>query len=70
MTDAERLDVEFLEGAVDRLGLREVIEHLASICSEKAEHLRSNWQDERSAARWDADTERLERAAGHLHLHY
>ena len=41
-----------LETLVDRTSLTAVIEALASIAYVKAEHLRSNWQDEQGAKVW------------------
>lgn len=43
-----------IEGMVDRHGLSDVLEGIMEICSEKADHLRSNWQDESTARVWDA----------------
>ena len=34
-----------LEGMVDRIGLRQVLQALEQVMFEKAEHVRSNWQD-------------------------
>lgn len=41
-----------LEAMIDSVGLSTVLEMLETICIEKAEHLRSNWQDEHSAKQW------------------
>jgi hypothetical protein len=48
-----------LEGIVDAFGLQNVLNGLACICSGKADHIESNWQDHRLAKRW-------ERAAVHI----
>lgn len=46
---------EQLEALVDRPnGLLDVLVALECICSEKADHLRVNWQDKVSARQWDA----------------
>jgi hypothetical protein len=52
-----------LEAMVDRVGLANVLYALSHICREKAEHLRSNWQDAVSAKYWDADARKLESVA-------
>ena len=49
------LDNPELEMLVDRQGLRIVLEMLAHICIEKADHVRSNWQDEHLARIWQAN---------------
>lgn len=41
-----------IEELIDREGLGRVLEEIASICAEKAEHIRSNWQDPRLAKHW------------------
>ena len=48
-----------LEDEVDNSTLFDVLESLQTICSDKAEHLRSNWQDERTAAAWDRAAKRI-----------
>ena len=42
-----------MEDVVDQYGLAEVLYWLQQICQDKAEHLRSNWQDENSAQHWE-----------------
>lgn len=57
-------DIEHaLEDLIDRHGLTHVVNTLAVICAEKAEHLRHNWQDTISAKAWDADFRTLDKAA-------
>lgn len=53
---------EMLEGLVDRWTLTDVLEQLARVCGEKAEHLRSNWQDNESARVWDRMYNRIRTA--------
>jgi ribosomal protein S15P/S13E len=45
---------ESLESMLDRApgGLKEILNLLAEICQEKADHLESNWQDRISAQGW------------------
>ena len=49
-----------LENEVDTGTLGGVIEILAMVCREKADHLRSNWQDEQAAKSWERDAKKLE----------
>ena len=50
MTPQER---EALEGLIDRHSLTAVLELLAEICSDKADHIRTNWQYHPTAACWE-----------------
>lgn len=43
---------EQLEQLVDRFGLGMILDELAIICDEKAEHVQSNWQDGHLAKVW------------------
>jgi hypothetical protein len=56
-----------LEQAIDTIGLPQVLEHLANICYGKAEHLRENWQDEKSAKLWDKNANQLEKLSPKLY---
>lgn len=42
-----------LEGLIDATSLRNVLTLLSEVCGEKAEHIRSNWQDEALAQCWE-----------------
>lgn len=42
-----------LEDLVDTTSIAAVVAKLAEIASEKADHVRTNWQDERLAADWE-----------------
>lgn len=53
----ERLDA--LEAMIDKIGLNAVVETLAEVCSAKADHIRTNWQDEPLAKGWDRRAARL-----------
>jgi hypothetical protein len=46
-------DAVTLEAIVDRQGLHSVVELLAIVCGEKAEHIAVNWQDAGLAKQWD-----------------
>ena len=52
MTSQEAQDR--LEEILDAIGVSETMVNLAAVCFAKADHLRSNWQDERTAKAWDA----------------
>lgn len=50
----QKIDItETLESLIDKHGLLHVITALDLICSEKAEHIRANWQDKITAKTWD-----------------
>lgn len=54
MTETEtREQMVQIELIVDKIGMAGVTGLLAEICSEKAEHLRSSWQDEAAARDWE-----------------
>ena len=50
-----RSERDALEALLDRYSLANVVEALACIAWAKADHVRTNWQDERLARAWDAD---------------
>ncbi len=52
-----------LEAMVDKVGTRNVLYALANIAGAKAEHLRSNWQDEGTAQQWDRVAKALDKYA-------
>jgi hypothetical protein len=41
-----------LEQFIDQHGLAETLEKIAEICSGKAEHIETNWQDRKTARPW------------------
>jgi len=45
-------DKETLENTVNKMGIKTVIRTLEDICHEKAEHMRTNWQDDNLAYIW------------------
>lgn len=55
-----------LEALVDRAGLGNVVECLAIICEAKAEHIRENWQDARSASVWERCARAIDRCAARV----
>jgi hypothetical protein len=56
---------DYLEGLIDTFGLQNVLNGLACICSGKADHIKSNWQDYGLAARWEKAAVHLMNAADH-----
>ena len=53
-----------LEAMIDRHGLTHVVNTLAVICSEKADHIRSSYgAKDLTAKAWRADSNTLDRAA-------
>lgn len=52
-----------LEEWVDSHGMEAVIRSLETIADGKADHLRSNWQDERGARQWEKVAKELDRFA-------
>ncbi len=45
-------DISTLEQLVDQHGLPAILVMLTEICGEKADHLRTNWQDAVTAKDW------------------
>ena len=43
----------FSEAAMDQNGLCNLLSEVGEVCSMKAEHIRTNWQDENLALQWD-----------------
>lgn len=57
-------DLDTLESLVDKQGgIYDVLDGLSTIAGEKADHLRTNWQDEPAAKRWERLGRRLDRFA-------
>lgn len=55
-----------LEGLIDAHGLSRVLNALAQVCDEKAEHVLTNWQDKRGSANWTLAGQRIDRVAAQL----
>jgi len=60
LTPAHKL---MLETSVDASCLADVLDALAEICREKAQHLVANWQDQRAAGLWNRAASRVETCA-------
>ena len=54
---------EVIEKHIDRIGLPQMLELIAIICDEKAEHIRASYQDEPLAVAWDNTSKDLDRLA-------
>lgn len=52
-----------LEGIIDSIGLQRTVELMSEICSGKAEHVRTNWQDRALARTWERASTYLQRMA-------
>ena len=59
---------ETLEQLIDANGLAETLEAIQVICSEKADHLRANWQDDVSARAWDRAAVLIERIVAKINV--
>lgn len=46
-------EIVALEGLIDKHGLVEIGLAIAALCYEKAEHIRTNWNDDELAEEWD-----------------
>ena len=55
--------IEEIEHILDQTSLDAVIDALATVCWEKADHLRSNWQDDMSAKVWERKAKALAKLA-------
>ena len=48
-----------LEAMIDAHGLQHILTGLECVCQEKAEHIRCNWQDNKTARVWDTAAKRI-----------
>jgi len=48
--EIQKINLELL---IDGSSVSEVLDMIGTICSEKGEHIRRNWQDEPLARRWE-----------------
>jgi hypothetical protein len=62
----EKAVTETLEELIDKHGLLHVLTGLVLVCGEKADHLRTNWQDLSTARTWDRDAKTIEAATRKL----
>lgn len=54
METVDRIMSDTLEGMIDSCSLSHVLGLIQGICSDKAEHVQSNWQDTVTADCWDS----------------
>lgn len=59
---AQKIDA-IVEQAIDEFGLQRVLDSLARVCGEKAEHVNTNWQDPALAGWWARRGHLVERVA-------
>jgi hypothetical protein len=52
-----------LEQMIDTHGLASVLETISTICAEKADHIRANYDDRTLARAWQTTANRIERCA-------
>lgn len=52
-------NLDTIEAMIDRYGLSYVVDLVAEICSAKADHVASNWQDHVLERAWNANAGRL-----------
>ncbi|MEY9506920.1 hypothetical protein ABIE87_006478 [Bradyrhizobium diazoefficiens] len=57
---------ETLESLVDKYGLSQVLFGLVTVCHEKEDHIRTNWQDATTAKAWHSDAVALENLAAKI----
>lgn len=57
-------DKDDIKTMIDGMSLSGVLEILSQVCYEKAEHLRTNWQDPDTARAW----EKVARAVGKIKI--
>jgi hypothetical protein len=49
-------------------GLAAILDAIAAVAFEKAEHLRSNWQDNNTAKVWEAAAEKISKLSASLDI--
>lgn len=60
----EKLNIcETIETLIDQSSVLDVLTAIECICSEKAAHIRHNWQDNLMARQWDSASKQAGRAA-------
>lgn len=59
-------ELEKLEMMIDHSSLLHIVSGLVTICFEKAEHVRSIYDDRELAKTWEQDAKQLEKALGKL----
>ena len=65
MTITEQSAQATLETLIDSIGVESLLTNLATVCYDKAEHIRANWQDNATAGVWDAAGRRVMALSSH-----
>lgn len=65
MSAVNQIDTDDLETMIDQHGLAAVLEALAFVCHEKADHCITNWQDRTLAIAWRKAAQAVEHASQH-----
>ena len=63
IAEAKKQYKNLAEEAIDAYGLQRTLELIAEICWEKAEHIRSNWQEPDMAVVWERASQIILRAS-------
>lgn len=45
-------EIHTIEALIDRYGLAQVLTEVSQLATDKAAHIRENWQDDKLAAKW------------------
>jgi hypothetical protein len=53
-----------VEEYIDSSNVANALDAIATVCREKAEHIRANWQDQATANNWDVVAKRIDTAIG------
>lgn len=59
---------EQIEKLIDTHGVVNVLHAISEICGEKADHIRSSYNDKVLAKAWDANAGIINTAAGRIHV--
>ena len=65
MRALDQAEIDGIEAMIDAAGLSAVLDAVATICHEKADHVQSNWQHTALAKQWTRAAKIIERAAFH-----
>lgn len=62
MDEHQRIEAQ-IEAYMDSNSVEAVLDAVATVCREKAEHVRAQWQDEPSAKTWECQARSIDYAA-------
>ena len=60
------IEFDQVEAMIDRSNVKAVLSVIAHICREKAEHIHTNWTDDRLARDWERTAAKIEHLANIL----